>query len=142
MRKRFNRRRRGFTLMEILLVMAILIVLSSLVTFSFITIQRNALRNAAQMQISTLSQACDQFQMKMNRYPNQLIELRQAPQGTSMEEWGGPYLKEDIPSDPWKNQYIYSLTADQFNQQTPLIVSAGPDGQQGTADDVSSQKKK
>ena len=71
MKKRINRRRRrGFTLMEILLVLAILVVLGSLVTVGYVRIQRNAMIDSAKTQIRMFEQAVGQYRLDVGKYPS------------------------------------------------------------------------
>lgn len=130
-----RKRRKGFTLMEVLLVMAILIILASLVTVGYQAIQSGAKEDSARTQIKTFEQACMIYMNDVGNLPNDLSELRIEPQGT--DDWRGPYLEKDVPNDPWKNPYNYSTTQDQYGQWQPVISSNGKDGQQGTEDDIS-----
>ena len=138
---KINRRKkskRGFTLMEILLVMAILIVLGSLVTFSFITIRKNSMEDACRLQIKAFEGSCDQYFNDVGQMPTQLTDLRNQPQNLAVpEKWRGPYLEEDVPPDPWGNQYEMSVSTDQYGNPLPVITSNGTDGVKGTADDIS-----
>jgi general secretion pathway protein G len=129
-----RRHRRGFTLMEILLVMAILVVLASMSTFAFLTFNRNARRDATLNEIRTLSNACIMYKMRLQRFPAKLDDLFVQPQGLTSQEWRGPYLTDGDSLDPWGNPFQYS--ADEANDRV-IISSAGPDGQAGTEDDVS-----
>ena len=137
-----HRRRRGFTLMEVLLVMAILIVLGSLVTYSFITIRKNSLEDAARVQIRTLESACDLYMLHVGTMPTALTDLLQRPQGlANQDSWRGPYLKDNVPLDPWNNQYQYEMGTDMNGNPRPIITSNGSDGVKGTADDLTNLKK-
>ena len=137
-----HRRRTGFTLMEVLLVLVILVILGSMAGIFIRGAQKKALVNAARTQIALFSDALEMYQMDMNSYPqtNQGLEvLRQSPSGTSNDQsgWQGPYLEKDVPVDPWKNQYQYELVnPDQFR-----IWSWGIDGSDGTDDDISSDQQ-
>ena len=125
--------RRGFTLMELLLVMAILVIMASMVTFAFLQIQQNAQSDATLSQISTLENACTSYKLQVGRLPNTLDDLFTQPAGLSPRQWRGPYLNDPVPMDPWGNEYNYS--PDEANNRV-FISSAGPDGQQGSPDDV------
>ncbi|MGI8979174.1 MAG: type II secretion system major pseudopilin GspG [Pirellulaceae bacterium] len=140
MQKRTHRRRpRGFTLMEILLVLAILVVLGSLVTVGYVTVQRNAMMDAARTQIKMLDDAVDQYRLSVGKYPSGdqgLQSLRVQPPDAAANKWRGPYLEADIPVDPWGNDYIYEEVQDQYGEPSFQITSLGPDGTNGTADDI------
>ncbi len=139
--KRRRNRKSGFTLMEVLLVMAILVVMASMVTLAFLTIQRNAQSDAAFTQASLLASECKRFKMNTGIFPQKLDDLIVAPQGMTPRKWKGPYLDSDqIPVDPWGNPYEYVIP--QSNQgnvvERVVIISYGPDGQKGTDDDINS----
>ena len=139
---RRKREKRGFTLMEILLVMAILIVLGSLVTFSFITIRKNSMEDACRVQINSFVGTCDQYFNDVGQMPVSLNDLRNQPQSLAdPTKWRGPYLKEDVPADPWGNQYEIVIQTDQYGNPQPVITSNGTDGVKGTADDISNIRK-
>ncbi|ADB18329.1 general secretion pathway protein G [Pirellula staleyi DSM 6068] len=138
MYNRLNRRRKraGFTLMEVLLVMAILVILGSLVTVSFVRIQQNANRDGAKNQIKALSTAIDAYTLNIGTAPTtqQGFEaLKNAPADLkNPAKWAGPYLEKEIPLDPWSNPYNY----EQLTANTYRIWSSGPDGNSGSDDDV------
>ncbi len=140
-RLRSNRRRRrtgrqGFTLMEVLLVLAILVILGTLVVANFSGIFASSKIKAAQAQISAFETQLDIYQLDIGSYPTSqqgLQALRVAPPDLlDASKWTGPYAKKDIPVDPWSNAYIYELLG--TNQYK--VSSAGPDGQVGTDDDI------
>jgi general secretion pathway protein G len=129
--------------MEVLLVLVILVILGSMAGIFIRGAQRKALVNAARAEIGVFEQALELYQLDMRRYPadNEGLEvLVTSPSGGSGDtDWQGPYLKsQTVPVDPWKNPYQYSLQqgGDQFE-----IRSWGPDGQDGTDDDISSLRQ-
>lgn len=129
--------RRGFTLMELLLVMAILVIMASMVTYAFMNFQTNAQRDAAMSQISTLSTACKMYKMNVGTFPNTLADLVVVPSGMQPNQWRGPYLDATtLPKDPWGSDYVLG----QNNGERVLISSPGPDRQVGTADDISNSQ--
>ncbi len=130
------RRQKGFTLMEVLLVLAILVILGSLVSVSYITIQRNSKISVCKSQINLLSQALAVYYTDVGSFPTDLMALYDPPQDT--DKWAGPYLEKIIPDDPWNIPYQYALQQDRFGRTISVISSAGPDGQSGTDDDLSS----
>lgn len=132
-----NRRRGGFTLMEVLLVLAILVILGSMVGFYIQAMQKGAYEDMAKTQISAFEQQLDAFRLNIGSYPTTqqgLEALRQPPADLrNPNKWRGPYAAKDIPPDPWGNPYQYELLgANQFH-----IWSWGADGVNGTDDDVS-----
>lgn len=134
---RNSRRRKGFTLTEVLLVLAILVMIGGMAVVGFMQAQGRATRNIVLTEIKTIESACTQYKLQLNRYPAKLDDLYTLPQGVSQAQWGGPYLTEGNGKDPWGNPYQYS--ADELTHVVK-ISSAGPDGQPGNADDVPEQQ--
>lgn len=138
--KTTQRMRRGFTLIELLLVMVILAVLAALVLPKFTGRTEDANKTAAQTQISSLfSTALDLYEADNGHFPSTaqgLQALRTQPSSApEPKHWKGPYLKSDIPNDPWGNEYIYRSPG-QKNPTGYDILSGGPDGREGTEDDI------
>lgn len=133
--QRIHRRQRGgFTLLELLLVMAILVILASLSTVAVLNMQASTQSRAAFAEINTLRTQCINYKLSTLTFPKKLEDLITLPAGMSQGQWGGPYLdKKTIPRDPWQNPYKYSA---KDATDEVLISSAGKDGQHGTADDI------
>jgi general secretion pathway protein G len=139
MRQRCNQRprRRGFTLLEVLLVLAILVILTSTVGYYFVGAQRRANIRATTVQIAALEQLLNDYHIDVGSFPSTeqgLAALQSAPAGLPNNKWAGPYTSKAIPPDPWGMQYQYELTG----SESFRIWSYGPDKQEGTADDISS----
>lgn len=133
MRTRRPRTRKGFTLLELLLVMAILIVLAGLAGFSVLGMQKRAYSNAAQLQIENFESMCKAYRLNTGSFPQKLDDLHVLPSGMNRSLWGGPYLEEPVPLDPWQMKYEYVI--DTQNDRV-VIRSNGPDKQKGTPDDI------
>ena len=115
----------GFTLVELIVVVIIIGLLAGLVLPQFIRQEEKAKLGAAKAQIELLGTALDTFRLDVGRYPTTdegLQALRQKP-GT-LDRWDGPYLKKDLPMDPWGSPYIYKSPGDHGPYD---IVSYGAD---------------
>lgn len=127
----FERRQGGFTLIELMVVVMILGLLAALVTPKFFGKVEQSKIKAAQAQIELFSTALDQFRLDAGRYPT-TSEGLDALRVKTGENWGGPYLKKQIPLDPWGHAYAYASpgTHDEYD-----IVSYGADGAPGGEDE-------
>ena len=132
-------RRRGFTLMEVLLVLVILVVLGSLAALSYDAIRRRADIQAAKSQIGLFETPIQMYQMAIGGYPTTtqgLEALRSAPGDLpNPAKWDGPYLNKPIPLDPWDKPYQY-VSPGMHNPDSYDVWSFGPDGIGGTEDDI------
>jgi general secretion pathway protein G len=127
------RNRDGFTLIELLVVMVIIGLLAALVGPRFIRQEEKAKIKAAKAQIELLGTALDTFRLDVGRYPSTqegLEALRTKPGG--LERWDGPYLKKDLPVDPWGKAYAYKSPGEHGAFD---IVSYGADGAAGGEED-------
>lgn len=125
----------GFTLIEIMLVIAILGILVGVAVPRLTGRTEEARVQAARLQIENLGLALDAFEYDCGRYPTThegLAALREAP--GPMPGWKGPYLKKTVPTDPWKNPYVY-LSPGSRNKDYDLY-SWGSDQQDGGGDEI------
>ena len=134
-------RRRGFTLVEVLLVLVILMIIASLVVAAYGPIQRQAYINATRTQIKAFKTPLQTYRLNLNDYPSTqqgLEALREPPADLpNVDKWVGTYLESPVPLDPWDNPYQYEYPG-KYEVDVPDIWSFGPDGMDGTDDDVAS----
>ena len=137
-----SRRRAGFTLIEVLLVLAILVILSTLAVGMFTNTQKKANVKAARTQIGLFQTPMEEYHLDLNRYPSALDDLVKAPSDlANPAKWGGSYLKgTELPSDPWGNPFRYAAPGT-HDPQGYDVWSVGPDGVDGTEDDIGSWQK-
>ncbi len=136
-----KKRKQGFTLVELLLVLVILGALAAVVVPKFAGRSEQAKVTAATTQISNLEVALDSFEVDNGFYPkgkNGLDALFNAPKDAN--NWRGPYIKTEAPLDPWGQPYIYESPG-KINSTTYDLSSGGPDMRSGTEDDISNWAK-
>jgi len=124
-----KRRDRGFTLIEMLIVMVILGLLAALVGPRMFGKVGKSRQKAAKAQISLFETALDTYKLDTGKYPTTeqgLQALRVKPEG--LERWDGPYLPKDIPLDPWGHMYDYRCPGEHGDYD---IISYGADGTSG-----------
>lgn len=115
---------RGFTLIEMLIVIIIIGLLASLVGPKLFTKVDKARIQTAKAQIELLSAAIDTYRLDMGKFPATLEELRSSDD----PRWEGPYLPKEIPPDPWNNPYVYKYPGEHGSYD---IISYGADGKFG-----------
>ena len=123
------RRPRGFTLLELLVVIVIIGMLAGLVAPRYFDQVSKSNTKIAKAQIESLGKALDQYRLDVGSYPTTeqgLAALNARPQ--NLERWAGPYLKKAVPPDPWGAAYIYKSPGEHGDYD---LLSYGVDGQPG-----------
>lgn len=130
---RSRRNDRGFTLIEILVVIAVVSILASLVSPMVFRNVGDAKVSTARAQIEIFALALDAFRLDNDRYPTTeegLSALRRPPAGETDSSWRGPYLRKEIPLDPWNRPYVYRSPGT-VNPDSYDLLSLGRDGEEG-----------
>jgi general secretion pathway protein G len=120
----------GVTLIEMLVVVSIIALFAALVAPSMFQQGDKARVVAARVQINNFEQALTQYKLSTGMFPTTeqgLEALRTRP--ANLNQWEGPYLKKEIPKDPWGHDYLYKYPGDHGDE--PDIISYGLDGQPG-----------
>lgn len=126
-------RLRGFTLLELLVVLVVLGLLVSIVGPKYFSQLGKSETKAAQTQIASLSKALDLYRLEVGYYPSTeqgLAALYVNP--TNETKWQGPYLQKAPPADPWARPYIYKAPGDHGDYD---LSSLGKDGNAGGSGD-------
>lgn len=127
---------RGFTLVEVLLVLIILVIIGSIVVPNLFGVKDKADIDAARAQVNAMGTVMDLYRLDMNKYPGAIKDLNEAPSdGALADKWNGPYLKSSMKPDPWGNEYQYASPGKK-NTSGFDLWSNGPDGQSGSEDDI------
>jgi len=133
-----TRNHRGFTFIEIMLVVVIIGVLASLIVPRLVGKSKEAKISAAKAEIEALSTGLDLYETHNGKFPTteQGLEalLRKPATPPIPGNWQGPYLKKPKLTDPWENAYHY--TSPGIHNQDYDLQSYGPDGVEGGGDDV------
>lgn len=135
----FAKRQTGFTLMELLLVLVIVGLLAAVVGPTMYQRIKPAKETAVREQIENFGTALDIFLLDMGRYPTTqegLKVLRAKPDGS--EKWNGPYLKKEIPNDPWGNPYVYRAPGRSGGYEIISLSEDGREGGEGDNADINS----
>ena len=134
LRRPARQRQAGFTLIEILVVIVVIAILATLVAPNVFRHVGSAKDATAKSQIEMLGAALDAYRLDNGSYPTTeqgLAALQVAPGGDpAPTNWRGPYLRKDVPADPWGRPYIFKSPGE-VNTTGYDLLSYGADGQPG-----------
>lgn len=126
--KHTHRDQKGFTLIEILVVMVMIAMLAALVAPRLFPKLGKGKQSTTKAQIELLGQGLDQFRLDVGRYPTTQETLSVLVTNNNIEKWDGPYLKKGLPADPWGHPYHYQCPGTHGEYD---LYSYGRDGAQG-----------
>ena len=133
-----KRLRAGFTLIELMIVIVILGLLAALVAPKFLKRGEEAKITTTKVQMKNMEQALKWYKLHNSFYPTTeqgLKALVEKPETEPVpKNWKGPYMDE-VPKDAWGNDFIYISDGKHFT-----LISPGPDGEEGTEDDIKVSK--
>jgi general secretion pathway protein G len=141
LKRKDRKREKGFTLVEIMIVLALVVMLGSYAGVKLIGMFNKGKQDIARTQIAGFGQALQAYYLSHSYYPTTaqgLQSLIARPSvGKVPENYpeGGYLGKKELPKDPWGNEYRYVCE----DGQNFTITSAGPDGQEGGTDDIKSE---
>src|SRR5687768_5374127 len=122
---------RGFTLLELLVVVVIIGLLAGFVAPRYFGQVGKSGLAVAKAQIDALEKALDQYRLDTGRYPSNELGLKALVDRPASEpKWLGPYLRKAVPLDPWGKPYVYKVPGEKGDFD---LVSYGKDGQPGGA---------
>ncbi len=129
---------RGFSLIELIVVLVILGLLATVVGPKVMDRLGKGKVEIAKMQVSELSGALDLFRFDVGRYPTSAEGLGALVTNPGVENWSGPYLKKGVPKDPWNREYQYRSPGEHGEFDLYSLGADGAEGGEGENLDVSS----
>ena len=131
-----RRKRKGFTLVEIMVVLFIMMVIASMAMLAVRSYMENAYKKEAGIFVRSLETPIETFHMDHRQYPNSLEDLLSPPSYVDQAKGTWPYIKMSAAkTDPWGSPYQYVVPGS-HNPESYDLWSLGPDGTPDTADDI------
>lgn len=125
--------KKGFTLVELLVVIMIIALLASMVAPNLFGKLDDAQRKTTKSQLANLSTALDSFRLDFGRYPTTEEGLAiLSVKSSNLKKWNGPYLSKKLKNDAWDNPYVYKTPGKDGNEYD--LLSYGADGKEGGTD--------
>ena len=146
--KKVTPARRGFSLIEVMIVLAIIIMIVTLVAFNMRGARDDAKISSARINMRTLEKALERFYEKMGRYPTDdegiraLWDKSVITDESEVTKWERLINNaEDAANDPWGTAWGYRQKDESTEENVFELWSFGPDKQDGTEDDIPLRKK-
>ncbi|MCD4785458.1 MAG: type II secretion system major pseudopilin GspG [Candidatus Eremiobacteraeota bacterium] len=140
-RRKFNgRNARGFTFLEVIVVVAILLLLATIIGIRYVGRAKEAKVDTTKIQLKEVEKALEIYRLDNGNYPTQeqgLIALFEKPEDEPVPKKWKQYM-DDIPNDAWGNEFIYIIPGEHKDFD---LYSKGPDGSEETEDDIVNWKK-
>lgn len=138
-------RARGFTLLEVMIVIVIILAIAGLVTWNLLGTKQEATKGTVQMQLSQIKTALNAFYITYDRFPTDEEGLAVLWDKTAMSEddqgkWRA-FMDEPLPKDTWGSAWGYKAQGDKAPSGKFDLWSWGPDRQDGTEDDINVWKQ-
>ena len=131
------RRERGFTLIEILVVLAIIGLIAAIAAPQVFNRLGGAKSDSTKVQIEALSTGVDLYRLEVGRLPESLYALVNKP--AAEDRWNGPYLRKSVvPKDPWGREFVYKAPGEHGDFDLYSLGADGADGGEGEDRDVTS----
>lgn len=142
------RARRAFSLLEILIVIFIILALGGLVVVNLLPAREGAIADLQRADFDGIHNAMNRFRLDLNRWPTEEEGLAALWNRSALEDerdqqrWKGPYLENPARTDRWGNAIVYrNPSTIREGGQFYDLVSFGPDGQEGTDDDITNHDR-
>jgi general secretion pathway protein G len=138
---------RGLTLIEVLIVIAILLAIGGLVVVNLLPAKDQADIDLQKAQFDMVKTAMDKFKLDMKRYPSDEEGLAALNSKDAIADeadqanWRGPYVENSIVKDNWNHDIVYRFPGELRGEQYYDLISFGPDGEEGTADDITNHDR-
>jgi len=139
------RRRSGFSLIEVMIVLVIILGLTGLVGLQLFGRRDQAKAQTVELQLRQIKRAIEQFRLDGDRFPteDEGLEVLWNPEALDPDDDpeiypAGGYLAEPTPNDLWDNEWGYREVSERGDETQYDLWSNGPDGEEGTEDDITS----
>jgi len=138
---------RGFTLLEMLIVIFIILMLAGIVAYNLIGTQERAEEDSVRVQISVFNNALESFRVDMGRWPTEdeglavLWSKDSLSEETDGSRWR-KYMNDAVPNDRFGHAWVYHQPSEEVEGAPYDIISVGRDGEEGTEDDITNHSVK
>jgi len=128
----------GFTLVELIVVMVILGLIAGFVYVNYMGKLPEQKIKAAKTQIEIFNQALELYHLDTGQYPTTEQGLNALRENPGVDNWAGPYLKKDVPNDPWRRPYHYQSPGSHGDYDLSSYGDDGSPGGEGKNQDINS----